>query len=75
MRMIYFKWSPVSTIVLIVTIGLLAYYIISKGTVNVSGFLGIMMLFIARGIMWEGWYMEKNQELQDKIDFLQTQVR
>ena len=75
MKLIYLKWAPVSTIVLVVTIGLLVWYLASGGTQNVSGFLGIVVLFIARGIMWEGWYMEKNQALQEEIDFLTRELK
>lgn len=75
MKLKYLKWSPVSSIVLAVTLGLFIWYLASGGTQNVSGFLGIMVLFIARGIMWAGWWMEKNQDLQEEIDFLRTQIK
>ena len=73
MRLIYFKWSPASTIILIVTLVIFIWYILSKGKINFTGYLVIIILFIARGIMWQGWWMEKNKALQDEINLLKTQ--
>jgi len=73
MKLIYLKWSPVSTIILIVTIVIFIWYILSKGKINFTGYLGIIILFIARGIMWQGWWMEKNKALQDEINSLKKQ--
>ena len=75
MKIKYFKWSPVSSIVLAVTLGLFIWYMVSGATENFTGFLGIMVLFIARGIMWAGWWMEKNEALQDEVDWLTEELR
>jgi len=76
MKLKYFKWSPVGTIVLICNIGFLVAFIVSEGTFcKAAGFLGITMLFIARGIMWSGWWMEKNQALQEEIDELNLDLK
>jgi len=75
MKFKYFRQSPVSSIVLIVMLGFFIWYLASGGYENFTGVLGIVVLFIARGIMWEGWYMEKNQALQEEIDFLTRELK
>ncbi len=75
MKLKYFKQSPVSTIVLLIMLGLFIWYVASGGKENFTGVLIIVVLFVARGIMWRGWDMEKNEELQREIDFLKTQIK
>jgi len=72
MKLKYFKWSPISTIVLIVTLGLFIWYLITR--INLTGFLAIIVLFIARGIMWTGWDKEEIIRLNKEIDFLKKQI-
>jgi len=77
MKLIYFKWQPINTIVLIVTIILFIVWLISamKGNPihHIAGFLGILILFIARWIMWTGWDKQEIIRLNKEIEFLKTQ--
>jgi len=75
MKFKYFRQSPVSSIVLIVMLGFFIWYLASGGYENFTGVLGIVVLFIARGIMWSGWWMEEIENKQKEIDFLKTQIR
>ena len=75
MKLKYFKQSPVSTIVLLIMLGFFIWYVASGGKENFTGALIIVVLFVARGIMWSGWWMEKNEELQREINFLQLELK
>jgi len=72
MKLKYFKWSPISTIVLIVTLGLFVWYLITR--INLTGYLVIIVLFIACGIMWTGWDKEEIIKLNKEIEFLKKQI-
>ena len=74
MKLIYFKWQPMNTIVLIVTLGLFIAYFASGFKLNFTGYLGIIILFIARWIMWTGWDKQEIIRLNKEIEFLKTQI-
>ena len=72
MKWIYFKWSPISTGVLVITIALLGWYLITG--INLTGFLAIMVVFIMRDITWTGYDKEEIVKLNKEIEFLKTQI-
>ena len=72
MKLKYFKWSPISTCILVITIILLVWYLITE--INLTGFLGIIVLFVARGIMWTGFDKEEIIKLNKEIEFLKKQI-
>ena len=73
MKRIYFKWSPISTGVLVITIALLVWYLITG--INLTGFLAIMVIFILRDITWTGYDKEEIVKLNKEIEFLKTQKK
>ena len=74
MKWIYFKWQPVNTIVLIVTIALLVWYILSNGERNFTGFLIIISGFILHKIYWIGRFKDALNEKDKEIEFLKNQI-
>ena len=73
MKWIYFKWSSISTVVLVITIALLAWYLITG--INLTGFLAIMVVFILRDITWTGYDKEEIVKLNKEIEFLKKQIK
>jgi len=64
----YFRWDIVSFLFLIIT-AVLAVYYASGGTysVNAGYWLFACVLFIFRGIVWQGQYVEWIRELEELI--------
>jgi uncharacterized membrane protein YiaA len=65
----YFKLDMVSTLFLCVTIFLFVY-LLSNGTDkdNVGYWLGAVIIFIFRGIIWQGAYVDRIRDLESQIE-------
>jgi len=74
MKLKYFIWQPVNTIVLIITIIMFIWWLVTaiqgNPNHNIAGFLGILVLFIAHKIMWIGMDIEEINRLHDEINTL-----
>ena len=64
----YFKMDMASTIFLGITIFLFVY-LIAKGNEyeNVGYWLGAVIIFVFRGIIWQGGYVDRIRELEDEV--------
>jgi len=69
----YFKLDMVSVIFLAVTIGLLVYHFV--GNADVSPFLALVALFIFRGIMWQGQYVDRIRQQEKIIEELEMEKK
>lgn len=67
MKLRYFLLDTVSTVFLLITLVLAIGY--TLGLLTAGYWLFACVLFILRGIMWQGWYVDKIREMEiDKLN-------